>query len=109
MAPEDSPADNDEKIVKEDLAKILDDAEWAWLKPHLDRDALILVSRELDLLDVGSRIVGDDSVTVQGWTKAKLLSKPTAEQIQDWNQHPEMPFRCLIIQPYVLIQEKHFH
>ena len=102
--------DSDENIiVKDDLAKILDDAEWAWLKPHLDRDALILVSRELDILDVGSRIVGDDSATVQRWTTEKLLSKPTAEQIKEWNLHPEMPFRCLVIQPYVLIQEKLFH
>ena len=102
-------ANDDETVVRADLAKILDDAEWAWLKPHLDRDALILVSRELDLVDVGAHIVGDDSATVQGWTAEKLLSKPTAEQIEEWNQHPEMPFRCLIIQPYVLIQEKLFH
>jgi len=34
------------------------------------------------------------------------LTKPSAEQIAEWDGDREKRFLCLIVSPYVLIQEK---
>jgi hypothetical protein len=36
------------------LAENLDEAELEWLKPHIQRDVVVVVNPQLDLLDVGS-------------------------------------------------------
>jgi len=36
-----------------ELAENLDEAEWNWLKPHVQRDMVLVVHQELDLLGIG--------------------------------------------------------
>jgi hypothetical protein len=86
-----------------------DEAEWEWIKPHLDRDAVIVVSPRLDLGDAGAKIAGDDTETVKIWLAQNVLAKPTAEQIAIWAREPHRRFKVLVVQPYVLIQEIGFH
>jgi hypothetical protein len=91
--------------AKEELALNIDEAQWQWLKPHLERDALIIVSGALDLAEAGERIAADDSAAVSAWIAAGKVGKPSAEQIAVWDTEPEKKFLVLIISPYVLIQE----
>ena len=88
-----------------ELAERLDEAEWDWLMPHVDRDALVIVSPDLNLVDVGVAIANDDTGPVQGWIEQQLLYKPTRQQITIWNDNPQKRFKALILQPYVLIQD----
>lgn len=92
-------------ILKEELALNIDEAEWSWLKPHLDRDALITVASVLDLAEAGERIAANDSHTVSAWITAAKVGKPTDEEIKKWNDEPGKKFLILIVSPYVLIQE----
>ncbi len=80
--------------------------EWHWLRPHLERGALIVVAPALDLVATAARISADDTVQVGAWIAAGQLAKPTREQIADWDADPVRTFRMLIVQPYVLIQER---
>lgn len=41
--------------LRAELAGNLDEAELDWLKPHIQRDVVVVVNPELDLLDVGVR------------------------------------------------------
>ena len=46
--------------LREKLQQNLDEAEWEWLIPHVQKDAVILVAENLDLLDVGEAIASDN-------------------------------------------------
>lgn len=91
--------------LRSELAESLDEAEWNWLKPHVQRDAVVVVDRALDLLDVGVALANDDVVSVQHWISEELIRKPSQEQLSDWNGDQTKRFQALIVQPYVLVQE----
>jgi hypothetical protein len=92
--------------LRAELTESLDEAEWEWLIPHVQRDAVIVVARELDLLDVAVAIANDNTSKVQIWIDEALLTKPSTTQIGEWNIERTKRFNTLILQPYVLVQEK---
>ncbi|AFY96588.1 MULTISPECIES: DUF2288 domain-containing protein [Chamaesiphon] len=91
--------------LREQLTELLDEAELEWLKPHIQKDAVILVSPDLDLLDVGVAIASDNTQSVQHWIGEQLLVKPSPEILARWNSNPSQKFQAMIIQPYVLVKE----
>ena len=97
------------RSLRDELKEALDESEWTWLASHLARDAVILVSQELDLLEVGEKVARDEKSTVQHWISEGHLSKPTREQIELWTKTPTKKFLTLIVQPYVLVQEHLLH
>lgn len=93
------------KPTREELAQTVDVAEWGWMRAHLERGGVIIVSTDMDLVDVGLAVAADEAAAVGGWISAHQLTKPTAEQISEWNSAPAKRFRLLVVSPYVLIQE----
>ena len=91
--------------LKAQLAENLDEAEWEWLIPHVQRDVVVVVAQPLDLLDVGVAIASDNTAVVQNWICEELLAKPSATQLSDWNGDRTKRFNTLIVQPFVLVQE----
>lgn len=91
--------------LRTELTANLDEAEWEWLIPHVQRDAVIVVAENLDLVDVAVAIAGDQVASVQHWIDEQLMMKPSQIQIGNWNCDRTKRFHTLIIQPYVLIQE----
>ena len=92
--------------LRSELTQNMDEAEWDWLIPHAQRDAIIVVADGLDLLDVGVAIASDNIPSVQNWIDEQLLVKPTPEQLGEWNSDHTKRFNALIVEPYVLVQEK---
>ncbi|BAY86379.1 hypothetical protein NIES267_58850 [Calothrix parasitica NIES-267] len=92
--------------LRAQLDENLDEAEWEWLIPHVQRDSVIIVATGLDLLDVGEAIASDKASTVQNWIDEALISKPSEVQMGEWNMQREKRFSTLIVQPFVLVQEK---
>ena len=82
------------------------DVTWHHLAPHLERDALIVVSSELDLKESAMAVARDDTAAVQGWIDAGQFAKPSAAQLAEWEQDRTREFTCTIAQPFVLIQDK---
>jgi hypothetical protein len=91
--------------LRAELAGSIDQAEWNWLMPHVDRDAVIMVATQLDLVEVGVAIVNDNTASVQRWIAESLIYKPSPQQKADWNLHQNKRFNALIVQPYVLVQD----
>jgi hypothetical protein len=91
--------------LRAELTEMMDEVEWSWLLPHAKRDALIVVTPEMDLLEVGVAIANDNVVRVQHLIGEQLIYKPSIAQLDDWNQNPSKRFTALIVQPYVLVQE----
>jgi hypothetical protein len=94
------------KATREELALQVDEAEWEWLHPHLERGGVIVVGKGLDIAEVGERIAQDDTAVVGGWIESGRLAKPSAEQIAAWDGDDTVRFATLIISPYILVQEK---
>lgn len=91
--------------LKERLAKDVADVSWKDLQPHAKRDVIIVVKDELALSEVAVAIAEDNSVSVQGWISDRSISKPTTEQLTDWNSKPQKQFTALIVQPFVIVKE----
>ncbi|MBD2251072.1 DUF2288 domain-containing protein [Nostoc parmelioides] len=91
--------------LRTELSETIDESEWEWLIPHAQRDAVILVSLDLNLLDVGEAIASDNIPSVQRWIDEQLINKPSPQQLGEWNANQQKRFNTLIVQPYVLIQE----
>jgi len=86
---------------KRDLADVC----WRELKIHLQRDAIITVSADLEIIDAAVAIADDNKEVVSDWINDNKLGKPTEDQLQSWEKTPEKLFRMLIVQPFILIQE----
>lgn len=91
--------------LRTQLAKNIDEAELEWLKPHIQKDVVIIVDFDLDLLDVGVAIASDNTQSIQHWIGEQLLFKPSSEILARWNANPDRKFQAIIIQPYILVKE----
>jgi hypothetical protein len=79
---------------------------WLHLKPHAERDHVVIVEASLDLLEVGRAVVANDTVRIELLISAGHLKKPSREQLETWDQEPTREFLMIIAQPWVLIQER---
>lgn len=93
-------------VTKEELATKIDIADWDMLRAHLERGGVILVDRMLDLAEVGAGVAADDVKLIERWILSGLIGKPNLKQIQSWDADRGKSFLCLIVSPYVLIQEQ---
>ncbi|HEY9695269.1 MAG TPA: DUF2288 domain-containing protein [Oculatellaceae cyanobacterium] len=91
--------------LRAELSEAVDQAEWDWLKPHVQREVVVVVSKGLDLIDVGVAIANDNATSIQHWIEEQLIAKPSVAQMAAWNSDRAKRFNALIVQPYVLVQE----
>lgn len=79
---------------------------WHWLRPHHERDALWVVAALLKLEVVAAALTRDDAELVRGWLADGSLCKPDKSQLDQWNSDPTHSLSMLIVQPFVLVQER---
>ncbi len=89
------------KNFKRDLAEV----SWRELRIHLQRDAVIVVSPELDLIEAAEAVADDDKDRVESWITSGLLAKPAKQQLESWEVDLDRSFSVLIIQPFLLEQQ----
>lgn len=90
--------------IKTQLSEQLASIEWNLLIPHAQRDAVVIVKDQLNLLDVGVAVAEDDSTQVQNWIAQQLIYKPSPQDLSSWNSEPQKQFMTLIVDPFVLVQ-----
>jgi hypothetical protein len=90
--------------MRERIAETLGDVFWSDLRAHAERDALILVADDLDLVDVGMALATNDAPAVEAWIQGGKLTKPTAEDLVRWPLEVGLGFSSVIVQPFVLIR-----
>lgn len=100
MAAEDSG----KKDLRAELTEMMGPVQWAYLKPHVQRDVVVVVNPNLDLVDVGVAIASDDTRAVTRWINEQLIVKPTPDELTQWSASNKR-FTSLIVQPYVLVQD----
>ena len=87
-----------------ELTEMMGPVQWEWLKPHVQRDAVVIVNEQLKLPDVGVAIATNNTQSVERWISEQLIVKPNAEQLTIWSSENQR-FNSLIVQPFVLIQQ----
>ncbi len=97
--------DSESKDLYAELAQMMGPVPWEVLKPHVQRDAVVVVNEQLDLVEVGVAIASDQTQAVERWINEQLIHKPTAEQLVTWSNENK-GFTSLIVQPYVLVQDQ---
>ena len=90
--------------LKTRFAEDLTNVNWQDLIPHAQRDAIIIIDHDLDIIEVGVAIAEDDVDSIQDWISRTLIHKPFPEQLKVWNADFSILFNTLIVQPFVLIQ-----
>ena len=88
----------------EQFKKDLADVCWRDLRTHVQRDTIITLALELDLVETATAVARDEAERIAAWIAAGQLGKPTAEEIRAWEKQMDKPFRMLIVQPYILVQ-----
>ena len=91
---------------KEEMALTVDEAEWSYLRAHLQRGGLLLVDDTLDLAETAHKVAADDVEMIQQLVENGMIGKPSASKIRSWEEDVHKKFAMLIVSPYVLIQEK---
>ncbi|MCO4794604.1 MAG: DUF2288 family protein [Bacteriovoracaceae bacterium] len=96
-----------ELSLKEKLKSEIEEADWSMLEPHFSRQAIVQVSSDLDLPTVSEKVAMDDVDSIKKWMTEGKVVRPTEEQVNTWKENPyKKAFQFIIVQPYVLIQEK---
>lgn len=96
----------DSILMRDQLAESLGPIELSDLRPHIARDAVIIVAPSLDLLEVGEAVARDDKARVSAWVEQGLLTKPSLEVLERWSKHSGEAWTALVVQPFVLVHEK---
>jgi len=79
-------------------------ANWSELERHFARGVLVLVSGELDLIDVAARVAEDDKEQVEAWMHSGQVRGPEMADVKDWHGR-NAEFWTVVSAPWVLIQE----
>jgi hypothetical protein len=85
---------------KRDLGEV----RWRELRIHLQRDSIIWVAPELDLIETAVAVAEDDKAKVEQWISSGLIGKPENDSLDQWEGELDTTFRMLIVQPFILIQ-----
>lgn len=73
------------------------------LKLEIVKDLIILVSPDLNLLEVAEGCAKDDSASFKIWLENGLVKKPTYEQMLIWKAENKI-FDCCLVKPFIFLQ-----
>ena len=92
-----------QKSSTEKLKNEIGTANWPLLKPHAEREVLLIINPQLDLLDVAVQVAEDRTEQIRIWLDDGKITRPTSAQMKEWEMG-ETIFTCIIVHPFVLIQ-----
>ncbi|HEV7856738.1 MAG TPA: DUF2288 domain-containing protein [Herminiimonas sp.] len=78
---------------------------WSELLRFFAGGLVIVVSNDLDLVDVAARFSIDDKATVEQWLSANKLAKASDEQAKAWLEADALLW-AVVARPWVLVQDK---
>jgi len=77
---------------------------WRELQRHFARGAVIVVARELDLIDVAVAFAEDNPAQTKTWVANGQVAHATDADARRWQEH-SCVFWSLVVAPWVLVQE----
>lgn len=92
------------KKMKDKLNLETGQISWPELARHFARGVVIIVDKNLDLLDVAAQLADDNKTQIESLIEQKHLVRATDEHAIHWQQHDPL-FWAVVIAPWVLVQE----
>lgn len=77
---------------------------WRELQRHFARGAVIVVARELDLIDVAMAFAQDHAVQTKTWLVTGQIAHASEADARRWHDRSSV-FWSLVTAPWVLVQE----
>jgi hypothetical protein len=77
---------------------------WPELQRYFARGVLIIVSPQLDLIDVARTLVDNDADAVENLIKSSHLTRANDDHALDWQARAPL-FWAVVVAPWVLVQE----
>ena len=93
-----------EQDLRSKLEAEIGPADWKVIRPHFLRGAIIIVSTELDLIDVAVKVAKDDTDSIKIWIEEGKLTKPFPEDAKMWEDEKK-ELAALVVEPFVLVQD----
>ncbi|HEV7817328.1 MAG TPA: DUF2288 domain-containing protein [Janthinobacterium sp.] len=78
---------------------------WSELLKHFAAGTVVLVSNELDLVDVAVRISHDDKNNIALWMSEGKIAKVSDRQAQEWLE-ADTQLWAVVVSPFVLVQRE---
>lgn len=75
------------------------------LRPHLERNAVFIVTGNLSIVECALAIAMDDVALVEPWIARGALRRPSQRELDQWRSALEKRWRAVVVQPYVLVQD----
>lgn len=76
---------------------------WRELQPYFARGATLMVSQDLDLVEVAAQISADNSARVSAWMEAGKIARVSDAQALTWFG-ADAGVWAVVVSPYVLVQ-----
>lgn len=94
---------NDEVNLKEKLLSETSPIPWHELKLFFASGKTILVTPELELVEVAIELIKDNKTRVEQWLQEEKIGAVSDEQAKDWFAL-ESEVLAVIVKPWVLVQ-----
>jgi len=91
--------------IKNKLEEELSTVDVLALEPHFKRQALFMVHKDMDVVELGARVATDDKEFIQTALSAQKLLKVSDEKMQDLLKDKQKQYLFVIVQPFVFAQE----
>lgn len=78
---------------------------WKELQRHFAAGIVIVVDKDLDLIEVAVCVASDDKAAVKKWMAANQLLKVSDIQAQGWLEQDAVLW-AVVVKPFILVQEK---
>ena len=77
---------------------------WPELQRHFARGVVVVIARDLDLIDVAAAFAQNDAVQTQTWITRGAVARASDTDAQRW-QRDNQVFWAVVVAPWVLVQE----
>lgn len=74
------------------------------LQKHFAKGIMIIISSELDMIDVAMKIHADDTRSIQQWMNENKITRAHDEHAKIWLEQ-DTEFMAVTAAPWVLVQE----
>lgn len=102
-------SDKDEENIASKLKESVEKAHWPLLRPHFERGALFLLSKDLELPLVGLAMAQDEIGQVREWLNLNQLIRMNDDLAMEFDhsdtEENTPSFEFLIISPYVIAKK----
>jgi hypothetical protein len=78
--------------------------EWGELQREFARGVVVVVGKDLDLVDVAMVLNKDDTARFEAWVRENKIHRALDDDAKRWNETKPV-FWSVVVAPWVLVQE----